>query len=371
MKIVHVCLGTPGSYCMVGVMTSTHKLAAAQHDLGLDTEVWSIGEPVERVADDAGYGLRTFPSFKLRFLSGADIKKRVGSLHRETIVHFHSVFIPENYVLARLLRSKNVPWVVSPRGGYNEQVFARGYVRKRLYFALFDLWLIRHARALHAVGVSEVDDYARLAPDKRIVVIPNGQDLDELELTEPPVDFDQRPAFCFCGRLDVAHKGLDLLVEGFARYRSAGGAGSLWLVGDGEERQRLQKLARDADIADDVHFCGTLYGADKLRHMAGADVFVLTSRWEGMPLSALEAAGLSRPLLLSSATNLGDFVQRYGSGIVLPHTTPEGIAEAMHKLDNLYQHNQLSTLGEKARAMVQDEFDWTRIAREVVDELYA
>jgi glycosyltransferase involved in cell wall biosynthesis len=125
----------------------------------------------------------------------------------------------------------------------------------------------------------------------------------------------------FLGRLAVDHKGLDVLLEGYARYVKSSGAADSELIIAGPDfrsgRVQLQALTESLLPDGSVRFPGPLFGDDKDALLRSARVFVHTSRWEGMPFAVLEALATGCPVLLTPATNLGDVVQEYGAGVVV------------------------------------------------------
>jgi len=167
--------------------------------------------------------------------------------------------------------------------------------------------------------------------------------------------------------LDTYHKGLDLLLQGFQLYLKAGGEGRLELIGDGKDKPQLMELAEKLGIANKVVFHGALFGLPKFRTLRQFDVFLHTSRMEGFPMAVLEAAALSIPCLTSDATNINSYIRDYQAGFPIATNTPSTIANAM--LDALlhYKGNKLHTLGQQARNMVEECFDWTTIAKQLIE----
>ena len=100
------------------------------------------------------------------------------------------------------------------------------------------------------------------------------------------------------------------------------------------------------------------------------DIFVHTSRWEGLPTAVLEAAGLSKPLLISTATNLADYVNRWRCGFVLEKNTPQHIADALSVIATKHQTGELRFLGKNANSMISRDFQWSSIAKRIFREAY-
>ena len=372
MKIVHIVLGNLRPTAMVGVNKSVHKIATKQLELGHDVEVWGITKPPYMIEHTHKYVFRLFKAPRLRFWPIPGMQEAVRTLPVCAIAQFHSVFIPEYFTVSRMLLRRGIPWIVSPRGGYSPEGLKRKWLIKKIYTFYFESHLLAEAAAIHAVGISEITDVRRIAMVRKVVLIPNGQDLDDLAEIEagegevPKIRKDDRPAFGFSGRLVARHKGLDLLIDGFAKYRANGGKGTLWLVGDGKDRSRLHNQGKQAGLGSFVRFCGELHGAAKLKYLEQLDVFVHTSRWEGLPNAVLEAASLSRPLLVSRETNLGDYVDRHGAGLVLTANTPTQIAEAMGWMSVMFDEGVLNAIGKGALQMIREDLNWDSASKKLL-----
>ncbi len=87
-------------------------------------------------------------------------------------------------------------------------------------------------------------------------------------------------------------------------------------------------------------------------------------------MAVLEAAGLSLPLLVSKETNMGSYLERWKSGVVLKENTPLEIAKALKMLKNCFNKSQLPGMGEKAQTMLMAEFQWPKIAKDLVQKAY-
>ena len=95
--------------------------------------------------------------------------------------------------------------------------------------------------------------------------------------------------------------------------------------------------------------------------IAGADVFVNTARWEGMPIAVLEAAAAARPCLLTSVADPLDRLSQAGGAIrVAPR--PDAIADGLRWLCGATAE-ELRHMGQRARAVAVSEFQWTSSAR--------
>jgi len=170
--------------------------------------------------------------------------------------------------------------------------------------------LSREAAAEADLVVAVSDDLAsrvrrELAIPERVPVRAVHMGVD-LAAFHPPEE-DARPALgwgtdervaLFVGNLTHA-KGVDVLVEAFAKTAAEGACDRLVLVGDGPERSAISSLAGDLDVADRVDLVGVLPREDVAARMGAADVLTLPSRREGLGLVVLESLACGTPAVAS------------------------------------------------------------------------
>jgi len=371
MKIIHILKGKADPNTLNGVNKVVHHLATEQLLLKHDVEVWGITSNPNIIRHQHDYPLHLFSTNKNRFLINSELDTKIKSLPKSAIAHLHSVFLPELYAVGMALKKASIPFVLTPHGGYSPQSRKKNYITKSIYMALFEKRLLSKAHKLHAIGQSEVNDLFILAPSKSIVLLPNGQDLKEVIFTPTETLLPiERPVFGYCGRLAKNHKGLDLLIKGFSKYKKAGGNGELWLIGDGPDKKFLRKLVQKEKMIKVVKFLGKMFGDTKLSHFSKMDVFVHTSRWDGIPIAVLEAAAFSKPLLLSKATNMCDYVNKYNNGIALKKNTVDYIAKAMHQFNKLMASDNIHGIGKNSLRLIKEQLNWQTISKKIISDLY-
>jgi glycosyltransferase involved in cell wall biosynthesis len=98
------------------------------------------------------------------------------------------------------------------------------------------------------------------------------------------------------------------------------------VIGDGSERARLEELTRAEGLSDRVHFHGTV--PDAARYITAFDVFVLSSRSEGTPVTLLEAIAAKVPVVVTSVGGVPDVVGP-AEAMLVPPEDPRALAEAI------------------------------------------
>ena len=155
----------------------------------------------------------------------------------------------------------------------------------------------------------------------------------------------------------VPQKGLDVLVEALPRLSGAATAWPVTLVGDGPERDRLQSQAKDLGVSDQLQCLG--FRSDPERFLAEAAVFVLPSRFEGMPNALLEAMAAGLAVIVTDASpGPLEVVEPGVSGLVVPSDDPIALAAAMTSLAS--DSDRCKRMGDAARARIAS-LDWPRL----------
>lgn len=177
------------------------------------------------------------------------------------------------------------------------------------------------------IAVSEhvADELAALGwPRRKFVVIPNVVDLRRFPPAPQPPPGDGRVVLALA-RLDP-QKGLDHLVRAAAHMPGV----TVRIAGDGPLRDDLEALARREGIADRVTFLGAR--ADVPDLLAGCDVFVLPSLYEGLPLSILEAMAACRPVVASDIPGTRQAVIDGRTGLLVPPGDDAALAAAITRV---------------------------------------
>jgi len=126
----------------------------------------------------------------------------------------------------------------------------------------------------------------------------------------------------------------------------------LWIVGDGVLMPELRTLTSELDIEKHV----TLWGQreDVGTYLAAADVFVLPSCSEGVPVSLLEAMAARLPFIVSNVGGMPEIAELSGAGIAVQARDPEALCRAL--VQYAERREDLPTLGNAARQCYEEHF---------------
>lgn len=148
--------------------------------------------------------------------------------------------------------------------------------------------------------------------------------------SSPPIRTDG-PLHLLCVARLEHYKGIDVLLHAAAKARAAGVDFRLQLAGDGSERKALMTLAQTLGLTDIV-FLGALAPEAVAVALHAADLMVLPSRGEGLPVSIVEAMANGRPVLATRAGGTGEVVQDGVTGLLVDPEQPDQLAAALAQL---------------------------------------
>jgi glycosyltransferase involved in cell wall biosynthesis len=185
----------------------------------------------------------------------------------------------------------------------------------------------RHAW-FHAISDSTRDDLvARGVPRARIAVVYPGVDVQHFS-ADSATPRAVPPRFVYIGRLK-RYKGVEYLIRALAVVRRTRPEVSLDIAGSGDDRPRLEQLARQLDQGSAIRFRGFVDDATRLRLLREAVANVFPSPKEGWGITVMEAAACGTPSIASDAPGLRDSVRNGETGVLVPHGDVDRLALAM------------------------------------------
>ena len=322
-----------------------------------------------RVEVVEGLGPQVSPLADLRALFGLI---RLTRRYRPEIVHTHTAKAGALGRLAARLAIRPRPIIVHTYHGH----VLEGYFGPLLSgaYRLLERFLARSSDRLIAVSQATVDDLVRLgvAPPDAFQVVPLGLDLARFDDLDPEAGADFRRRLgvqpdellvTFVGRL-VAIKRVDVLLRAFALLAETSRPLRLAIVGDGELRERLERLAAELGLGETVRFVG--YRTDVVAIAAATDVAVLSSDNEGTPVALIEAAAAGVPAVATAVGGVPDVVTPE-TGILVPAGDADALAAGLARLAE--DPGLRQRMGERARAHVRERFAVERLLGDI-DSLY-
>lgn len=271
---------------------------------------------VDLVCFDMGEGLHLGLAFKLAAL----VKQK-----RVDVINVHNWAIYPESVLAAVLarRGRVVQTVHGPYTDYGDGKIQRS---KRWLRHVVERRLTRLERVAKIVTVSDaigqyVESDIGIGPDK-LLTIHNGIPSTCFE----PVKHEGRVGLITVGRL-ARIKNHRLMIDAFATCLNRINDIFLTIVGDGPLRDELEDYVSRLGLSDQVQLTG--FRDDIAELLAGHDIFLLSSNYEGISIALLEAMSLARPAIATDVGGIPETILPGKTGIIVPAGDRQALAAAI------------------------------------------
>jgi glycosyltransferase involved in cell wall biosynthesis len=246
---------------------------------------------------------------------------------RPDVIHTHQYVL--RYVLPYMLYRRPPAMVHTVHNLAEKEVSRSGRIVNRLAFKL----------GVQPVAIAEeVDESIRsLYGLDDLPLIPNGIPVEDFQ--QPPGRQDawrKREGFDPADVLFVSvswlrpQKNPLLLLEAFARGPASNPRARLLFVGKGPLSPELEQKIDAAGLKEQVRLLGMRSDIPEI--LGAADVFALSSDWEGNPLSVMEAMAAGRPVISTAVGGVPELVEDGGCGLLVPPRDPETLSRAMESL---------------------------------------
>jgi glycosyltransferase involved in cell wall biosynthesis len=295
-----------------------------------------------------------------RFLYASLISK-VRKLHRSQridLIHAHAA-LPCGHAAMLLSRELEIPFVVTVHGldaFFDNQV--RGYLSVRRSTVAQSVYRLasRVICISGKVANKVVDNTAALSNTR---VIYNSVDT---EMFSPGPTDAMSDTILSVGNL-IPIKGHELLLRALTHVLPSHPNLTCEIIGDGPERNRLLRLARDFNINDRVHFLGRQSRKQVADALRRCTVFALPSRYEGLGCVYLEAMATGKPAIACRGQGIDEIIRHGRNGFLI---NPGSLLELIAALTTLLDNRQLRRqIGEDARRTVLDRFTLSHQASEL------
>jgi glycosyltransferase involved in cell wall biosynthesis len=274
------------------------------------------------------------------------------------LVHDHGLWLPTNHAAARAAAHAGVPYVVSTRGMLTAWALQFNASKKKVAWALYQRRDLRSARLFHATAQEEVEDIRRVGLRQPIALVPNGVEIPDRVLTQPP-DRTTRKAL-FLSRIHPK-KGLLNLVKAWGEVRPQGWELVLAGPDEGDHRAEVERMIRELRL-EGVTWTGEVDDQAKWGLYYDADLFVLPTFSENFGIVVAEALAAGVPAITTTGAPWAVLEER-GCGWWID-TGVEALVAALEEATALPYERRLE-MGKRGRRYVEEELSWDHVAAEM------
>jgi glycosyltransferase involved in cell wall biosynthesis/peptidoglycan/xylan/chitin deacetylase (PgdA/CDA1 family) len=355
MKIWHVG-ASPSPFRVDGVSRTVWLLSREQARLGHDVSL-ILDDPPDQAAKDiaAESGLKLIDVNASHLTYSAQAAALVAR-EQPQIVHMHSVFVPRQATLGKLLSKAGIPYVITPHGGLAPQVLRRGVVKKSVYAFLRERPRFLSSSAVLLVTPAEERAVRSFIPNysKPVRWMPNPVEVEKLD-PHRWQGVQKHRRLVYLGRFDVLVKGIDILVE-IARLLPDMQV-DLYGTEDPKTLDWLNQIKQN--LPANVTFHDPIFGLDKAQMLSEASLYLQPSRWEGFPVSVAECLYLGVPSAIADTLDLAQLFYQHALGLVLPLDPPRAATQIRTAVED---EDRLRQWSKRGREFALEHFHPTAVA---------
>ncbi len=290
------------------------------------------------------------------------IKKKFGI---PDIVVFEGFYFIQYVLFAFVLRRKHIPYIIVPRSSLTIQGQKNSKHWKKL---LGNKLLFRHfAKRAACIQYLTKQEFMDSGPkwNSTHIIIPNGVYLPQKQKIFSSLKGIKA---IFIGRLDKYQKGLDLLIEAVNvvcdELRKINF--SLTLYGRfAFDCTSIQNDVKRLNLGDLILFGGEVSGSDKEESILQSDLFIMTSRFEGHPMSLIESLSYGIPALVTPGSNMNEEIEQNNAGWSCSGDV-QSISSAL--LQVIKEKELFPIKGANARNLAE-KYNWTNNAKAFHDKM--
>jgi len=306
--------------------------------------------------------LKQYPGTQMSFVKPFDIKKLSKPFDNPDIVVFHECYRPDYLRIAKNLRKNKIPYVDMPHGELRVEAQKKKHFKKVMANLLLFNDFTNHAVAIQCLSNAEIE--ATHFGRKKFI----GSNGISMPLTRKKEFSNVGVKFIYIGRYEWRVKGLDLLFEAIhknAEYLRQNQCSFILYGPDILGRlEQVKQLVKENQIEDLVTLNLEISGKEKERALLNADIFVQTSRHEGMPMGILEAMSYGLPCLVTRGTSIGEEIDYYKSGW-MAEPNANSIKEILLKA--VKEKQSFPDYSNNAISFIKNNYSWEKVSKQTIE----
>lgn len=285
-------------------------------------------------------------------------------LRKFDLIIFHSIFCVKTWIYIYICILNKIPYVIVPHSGLTKASLNKSKMKKKAVMSIFLKRFIKKSAGVHFLNVDEKDNSLQCYSNSFIV--PNGVCVPELKnkVTE------HERYLAFLGRYDLHHKGIDILLEAVNQLKKELRDNGIHLRmhghdKDGHSEEYIKSFISDNGLSDLILLRGPIFdNEEKVNYLRNASAYILTSRYEGLPITVLEGLSVDTPCLITKETNVAQVIETNNFGLTC-RANVEDVVDMLRR----YINNISFDIGyNPSRDYMITNYSWNVICRQLLEE---
>ncbi|HEY8389693.1 MAG TPA: glycosyltransferase [Clostridia bacterium] len=349
MTILHIASITDDQSCGVNVIVPKHVFYQSKY---ANVALFNISDNVYQNDD-------------IKVFNRTDIKDLQPPFNKPDLVIFHGIYYIKYIKIARYLNNNNIPYIVFPHGSLSKIAIKSDFfkfIKKAAAHILIFNSFIKKAKAIQFLSQGEK---AISYFSQKGIIIPNGIETPQ-EYNRSQKEKDEIN-ITFIGRKTKKIKGIDLLLKAVnkVKFELIKNNVKINIYGPnrGNTDNYINKFIKKNKLENLVFNHEAVFGESKNKVLENTDIFIHTSRTEGLPTAVIEAMSYGVPVLVTRGTGIYDDVKKYQCGWAA-ETNINSIAESL--LAVAAEKSNFCIYGINARNYVYEQLSWDKVAYDAV-----
>ena len=267
--------------------------------------------------------------------------------------------------IIRDINKSKIPYIIIPRSELTQKAQNKKYLKKILGNIFYFKKFAQNAAAIQFLSLQEKADTSEIW-NRNAFIIPNGIEIPHIKKESFS---DKKIRATYIGRYEMYQKGLDILISTISKLQDELRNNCFILNMYGVDQEETVKVLKKEiikhNINDLIKINDAVYGEKKNDILMNTDVFVLTSRFEGMPMGVIEALAYGIPCLVTKGTNMADDIDENNAGWTSNNSVEE-LEIALKRM--LREKEKFSIIGKNAKKLAS-KYSWNQIAEKTHYEL--
>ncbi|WIM85536.1 glycosyltransferase [Gallibacterium anatis] len=337
-----------------GIPVVLNKLVSAQNRIqGVQSKVLSLTSDIKDI--DSPYFIHIKKEQLEEYLTQ----------NRPDAVIIHSFYYIQYNWVSKVLNKKNIPYFIEPHGSFGREALKKSQFKKWIANHFIFKRLIKGAKGF--VFLNDQEKKQSIFITKNDIIIPNGIDISTIK---SPLETTKeiKNKIYFIGRYDINHKGLDYFLEALKILDKEKYNLEVSLFGKGaDEAIRYIEDAIKKFSYIKLYLNSSISGQEKDNLLEQNAPMILTSRYEGFPMTILEAWSYGNPCIVTPGTNVFSEIKENNLGWGT-YLDPSQIANCIK--DALKDYSQYKEdYIKRCKDYVCQHYDWEKIAYESCEKI--
>ena len=307
--------------------------------------------------------VESYPDTQIEYRKPFEINNLPEPFNQPDLVVFHECYRVEYLTIAINLLHRKIPYVIGPHGELRIEAQKKKRIKKIIANLLLFNAFTRKAAAIQCL--SKEEEEATFFGKNKILGT-NGICIPEKSKTAFNTN---KTVFLYIGRYEWRVKGLDILFNAIsieAQFLRDNNAVFELYGPDIQGRfSEVKKMVEQSQVEDLVKLNLQISGPAKEKKLLDSDIFIQTSRHEGMPMGVLEAMSYAIPCLLTDGTTIGPYIEKIGAGWN-GGMDAKMLSTALKTA--IYERALWREKGNNAREYVESQFNWYSVSKETVEK---